>query len=143
MSPYLPGTYTMTGYLYDADGVRVAKGSITAMGCDPTANGFQLTENYVLGLGGEELSMLDGNNNWQRTGQRPGSQLRMALLIADTLLIAGLPQRQAAMPAVRMHGAAWLDAVLDERYQSGCGSTRNVSDPADPWASFLGRHCNQ
>ena len=65
----------MTGYLYDADGVRVAKGSITAMGCDPTANGFQLTENYVLGLGGEELSMLDGNNNWQRTNAYAGGKL--------------------------------------------------------------------
>jgi len=37
------------------------------MSCDPSANGFQTTQNYVLGPWGEELSMLDGNNNWQRT----------------------------------------------------------------------------
>jgi len=63
------------GYIYDAEGIRVAKGSITPspnlltqpLSCDPTANGFQLTENYVVGPGGEELSMLDGSNNWQRT----------------------------------------------------------------------------
>ena len=63
----IPGMTAMTGYLYDADGTRVAKGTISTMSCDPTTNGFQITENYVLGPGGEELTMLDGNNNWQRT----------------------------------------------------------------------------
>ncbi len=56
-----------TGYLYDADGARVAKGTITTMSCDPAANGLQITENYVLGPGGEELTTLDGSNTWQRT----------------------------------------------------------------------------
>ncbi len=37
------------------------------MSCDPVASGFQLTESYVLGPGGEELTQLDGNNQWQRT----------------------------------------------------------------------------
>lgn len=37
----LPGVTTMTGYIYNAEGARVAKGSITTMSCDPTANGFQ------------------------------------------------------------------------------------------------------
>jgi RHS repeat-associated protein len=46
---------------------RVAKGTITSMSYDPTENGFQLTESYVLGAGGEELTMRDGHNNWQRT----------------------------------------------------------------------------
>jgi len=69
----VPGTWTMTGYIYDADGTRVAKGTIQNINtCDPSpvsqgGNGFQLTENYVLGPGGEELTMLDGSNNWQRT----------------------------------------------------------------------------
>jgi RHS repeat-associated protein len=72
-SEAVPGTYTMTGYLYDANGVRVAKGSIQNMNtCDPSpvsqgGNGFQFTENYVLGPSGEELTVLNGNNNWQRT----------------------------------------------------------------------------
>ena len=61
------GYTTMTGYLYDATGNRVAKGTITTMSCDPTANGFQFTENYVLGPSDEELTMLDGSNNWKRT----------------------------------------------------------------------------
>lgn len=61
------GLSAMTGYIYDAEGNRVAKGTITTMICDPTTNGFQLTESYVLGQGGEELTTLDGSNNWQRT----------------------------------------------------------------------------
>jgi RHS repeat-associated protein len=68
VSDDVAGTYTMTGYLYDADGNRVAKGTIASMtSCDPGSNGFQLTESYVLGPSGEELTMLDGNSNWQRT----------------------------------------------------------------------------
>ena len=69
------GNWTMTGYLYDANGARIAKGTITTMSCDPTANGFQISENYVLGPSGEELSMLDGNNNWQRTNVYAGGKL--------------------------------------------------------------------
>ena len=64
-----------TGYLYDADGARVAKGTITTMSCDPTTNGFQITESYVLGPGGEEISMLDGTNTWQRTNVYVGGRL--------------------------------------------------------------------
>jgi RHS repeat-associated protein len=68
------GGYTMvTEYLYNAEGQRVEKGtptkctSITNCSCDPSSNGFQMTENYVMGPGGEELTMLDGQGNWQRS----------------------------------------------------------------------------
>jgi RHS repeat-associated protein len=61
----------MTGYLYDAGGARVAKGTITSWSCDPSASGFQTNNDYVLGPGGEqaaEISM-DANNSmaWQHT----------------------------------------------------------------------------
>jgi RHS repeat-associated protein len=55
---------------------RIAKGSLanctssnfnSGCSCDPTTNGFQFSENYVLGPGGEELTMIDGQGNWQRT----------------------------------------------------------------------------
>jgi hypothetical protein len=36
-----------------------------------------------------------------------------------TVLIGGLAQRQVAVPAVCMHGAAGRDALLDKRNQSG------------------------
>jgi RHS repeat-associated protein len=82
----LGGSPIMTGYLYDADGARVAKGTITTMSCDPTANGFQFTENYVLGPGGEELTMLDGSNTWQRTNAYAAGKL-----LATYDLVSGNP----------------------------------------------------
>ena len=69
----------MTGYLYNADGVRIAKGPITrpittmssTMDCDPSVSGFRVsganTAYYVVGSGGEEMATFDGNNNWQRS----------------------------------------------------------------------------
>jgi len=61
------GPAVMTGCIYDADGRRVAKGTISSMSCDPNLSGFQLAESYVLDTSGQELSMLDGGGNWQRT----------------------------------------------------------------------------
>jgi RHS repeat-associated protein len=52
----VPGMTAMTGYLYDADGTRVAKGHITAWSCDPSVNGFQTTNDYILGPGGEQVT---------------------------------------------------------------------------------------
>jgi len=56
-----------TGYLYDAEGRRIAKGTITSWSCDPSVNGFQLTESYALGQGGEQMSMFNGSGQWQRS----------------------------------------------------------------------------
>ena len=54
----VPGMTTMTGYLYDADGARVAKGRITAWSCDPTVSGFQTTNDYILGPGGQQAAKM-------------------------------------------------------------------------------------
>lgn len=61
----------MTGYIYNAEGQRVAKGAITAWSCDPSVNGFQSTNDYILGLAGEQVTemAMDANNTmaWQHT----------------------------------------------------------------------------
>jgi RHS repeat-associated protein len=80
------GTYTMTGYLYDAEGARIAKGAITAWSCDPTLNGFQTSRDYILGPGGEQVTELARNNDaasasapdamvWEHTNVWFGSKL--------------------------------------------------------------------
>jgi len=49
----------MTGYIYDADGNRVAKGTITTWSCDPTKNGFESSGNetdYVLNQSGQTVT---------------------------------------------------------------------------------------
>jgi RHS repeat-associated protein len=48
----------MTGYLYDAGGTRVTKGTITSLSCNLASNGFVPNTNYELGLGGEQISEL-------------------------------------------------------------------------------------
>jgi len=69
----------MTGYLYNAEGKRVAKGTIqpvmvngqATLSCDVTQNGFVATNESVLGQSGEQLTevALDGSGTmaWQHT----------------------------------------------------------------------------
>jgi RHS repeat-associated protein len=75
----VPSMTVMTGYLYDADGTRVAKGRISTWSCDPSpgANGFQTTNDYILGPSGEQVTEMGmgGTSNgattsglaWQHT----------------------------------------------------------------------------
>ncbi len=80
-SPITGGTIAY-GYIYDAEGRRVARGTITPslnlnttpLSCNPATNGFQLIEGYVLGQGGEQLSNYSGNGNWERTNVYGGGQ---------------------------------------------------------------------
>jgi RHS repeat-associated protein len=63
----------------------VAKGRITAWSCDPGVNGFQTTNDYILGLGGEQVTEMGvgGTNNgsttsglaWQHTNVYAGGAL--------------------------------------------------------------------
>lgn len=62
----------MTGYLYDAEGHRVAKGSLTRFSCDTnpsdtgTYNGFTATAVYVLGPSGEQMTeMTNSSGAWR------------------------------------------------------------------------------
>jgi RHS repeat-associated protein len=50
------GVYGMTGYQYDADGVRVGKGTITSMSCDPSVNGYTATNDYILDQSGDQMT---------------------------------------------------------------------------------------
>jgi RHS repeat-associated protein len=75
---------TYTGYLYDADGTRVAKGTISKWSCDPSTNGFTTINDFVLGLGGEQVTEMGidttaGSNvttlAWQHTNVWAGGKL--------------------------------------------------------------------
>jgi len=55
-------------YVYDAAGNRVAKGTATVgWSCDISTNGFQQTEEYFVGPGGEQLTEFNGSNQWKHT----------------------------------------------------------------------------
>ena len=89
----VPGTWTMTGYLYigvpvdrssstgrDADGTRVAKGTITNWSCDPATSGFSTTNDFILGPGGEQVTEMTMNGSgstlvWEHTNVWAGGKI--------------------------------------------------------------------
>ena len=78
----VPGFTTLTGYIYDAEGTRVAKGIITAWSCNPSANGFSSSVNetdYVLDQSGAQMVELATDYNgamaWQHTNIWAGGKL--------------------------------------------------------------------
>jgi len=95
----ISGTSTMTQYIYDAEGTRVAKGTISnwAAGCDTTANGFVPTNSYVLGSSNEQLTETDGNGNWKHSN-----------VYAAGMLIATYDISPTGSPALHFQLADWL-----------------------------------
>jgi RHS repeat-associated protein len=65
------------GYIYDAAGNRVAKGTIQSvivmvngqqtLSCDTTVNGFVLASQYLLGPSGEQMTELNAAGTWVHT----------------------------------------------------------------------------
>jgi RHS repeat-associated protein len=74
----------MTEYIYDAEGTRVAKGTISAWTCDTTANGFNPTYLYVIGPSGEQLTETDGQGNWLHTNVFAAGQLLATYSYTDS-----------------------------------------------------------
>ena len=61
---------SLTGYVYDAAGIRVAKGSLSTFSCNFSSNGYQTTTSWVLGPGGEqvtEYAVSGGTSTWVHT----------------------------------------------------------------------------
>jgi RHS repeat-associated protein len=66
MQQSIAGTTVMIGYIYNAEGVRVAKGTISTFSCNTTSNGFTATTAYLLGPSGEQMTEMTNNaGTWQ------------------------------------------------------------------------------
>ncbi|SNT44422.1 RHS repeat-associated core domain-containing protein [Granulicella rosea] len=67
----------MFGYIYDASGARVAKGTLATWSCDPTSSGYTFTETagYMLGPNGEQVTETDGSGNVVHTNVFANGQL--------------------------------------------------------------------
>jgi RHS repeat-associated protein len=75
------------GYIYDAGGTRVAKGTITSLTCNPATDGFTVTNSYVLGLGGEqfsEVTVSGSTDTWAHTNIFAGGKLLATYNGTDT-----------------------------------------------------------
>ena len=65
-----------TGYLYNADGQRVAKGALSSFACPSSAASFSAVQSqYLLGQSGEQVTELDGSGNWVHTNVWAGGRL--------------------------------------------------------------------
>lgn len=65
MQQTIDGTTEMIGYIYNAEGVRVAKGTLSSFSCN-TSNGFTATTVYVLGPSGDQMTEMTNNaGSWQ------------------------------------------------------------------------------
>ena len=62
-------------YLYDAEGRRVAKGSVGSLTCAAPDAGFTLKNQYLLGQGGEQVTELNGAGTVQHTNAFIGGKL--------------------------------------------------------------------
>ena len=83
---------SLTGYVYDASGTRVAKGSLTSFSCNFAANGFTPTTSWVLGPGGEqvtEYAVSGGTSNWVHTNAFSGGKIQATYDGTDTTFYLG------------------------------------------------------
>jgi RHS repeat-associated protein len=81
----ISGMTILTGYIYDAGGTRVSKGSINAWSCDPILSGFTTVNDYILGPGGEQVTEMGMGSatvgsstsglTWQHTNVYAGGTL--------------------------------------------------------------------
>ena len=115
----------MGQYLYDAEGTRVAKGTIATMGCNPATNGFQFTEDYVLGLGGEELSMLNGSGTWQRSNVYAGGKLIGTYDLVHNPAYTVDGSQPLQVPWLHLH----LEDALGTRRMQVSGMLANLAQP--------------
>ena len=68
---------TITGYIYDAAGIRVAKVNLNQFSCN-LGYGYATTNSYVLGLGGEQITEFNINGGasiWAHTNVFSGGAL--------------------------------------------------------------------
>jgi RHS repeat-associated protein len=76
LPPVIAGEPNFVRYLYDAEGNRIGKGTTALWSCDSDNDStFILTNEYVIGLNGEQVTEFDGNGNRLHTNAYAGAQL--------------------------------------------------------------------
>lgn len=68
----------LTGYIYDGDGHRVAKGTLTSFSCDVNVNGFRASEGYILDQYAHQITEMivaNGQSSWVHTNVYSGAML--------------------------------------------------------------------
>jgi len=63
------------GYVYDGNGDRIAKGTLSSFSCNLSSNGFAIQNAYVVGQAGEQLSEMGSTQNWLHMNVFAGGKL--------------------------------------------------------------------
>ena len=109
------GTGSYTEYVYDALGARVAKGTLSVWPAScvaPTsANGFTVTAQYLLGLGGEQVTELNGSATWVHTNVWAGARLTATYDTAGLHFNLADPLGTRRVQASAITGMAELDCL--------------------------------
>jgi len=95
------------------------------MNRNPVTNGFQFTECYVSGPGGEEFSKLNGSGTWPRTNVYGGGKLIGTYdLVHNPAYMPGGLQPQL-LPWLHLH----LEDALGTRHMQVSGMLANLAQP--------------
>jgi RHS repeat-associated protein len=97
--------------IYDADGNRIAKGTITSWSCDTSSNGFTPTASYILDQNNQQLTEMDWNGS---TVQSSHTNVWAAGTLIATYSDPDLSQSQTA--------------VLDFQFGDWLGTRRVLTD---------------
>lgn len=111
----------LTGYVYDASGHRVAKGTLSSFSCDPAVNGFSMTTEYIPGPDGEQMTELAWSGNqstWMHTN-----------VFSEGSLLATYDSA-----GVHFHLNDWLGS---RRMQVGASGNIEASFQAAPFGDLL------
>jgi YD repeat-containing protein len=118
---------TLTGYIYDASGIRVAKGSLSSFSCNFASNGYATTSSYVLGPGGEQVTEYNGTGAWQHTNAFTSGALLASYHDTDTYFAL----------------SDWLGTKRAEISADGCLSRQETQRPERPGGPLRWRHLVQ
>jgi hypothetical protein len=86
-----PTSGAMTGYIYDANGDRVAKGALTAFNCNMASNGFSLTTTSCTMTCSALL-------NWRRTAARTSHGRPATSHLGETSSVSGTTTQNLRFP---------------------------------------------
>jgi RHS repeat-associated protein len=146
----IAGTTTISQYLYDAEGRRVGKGSLASWpsSCNaPTAaNGFALTNQYLLDLSGDQATELGPSGNWMHSNVWTGGRLEatydpygLHFAISDPL---GTKRVQATISATNGGGVPDLNCLCLP-FGNNLGNGRVTDCVAPPGAAVAGQDATE
>jgi RHS repeat-associated protein len=143
----LAGGSVVTQYLYDADGMRIAKGTASllppngpnspyVLSCDITQNGFTVTNSYILGLAGEQLTELHWTNGSPSFGHTNVFATGAGLVATyDTSNYQSLPANEGIpLPAMHLQFGDWLGS---RRVQTNYGGYTEMTYMSLPYGDGL------